>query len=125
MFSSDGFDESKYRPILISKKEMNELKEYFEMGDTEIFEKATKLLYDILQAEKLGWRFGFMKIKYELDRPIFDTRYEPNVLPIGIEKIAPSDTRVNYEAFEELKIKNFFEDREERLDEDEEDDFTW
>ncbi len=103
MIDDDPFDDEGYQPIRIPKAEMKELREYFEMTDTEIFEKATNILFDILQAEKIGWKFGFMKLRTQEGRQVYDTRYTPNILPLGISELANPNTRINHESFESLR----------------------
>ncbi len=107
----DEPDRPNFGNIKISQKEMNELKEYLEMNDFQVFEKGAKLLFDILQSEKLGWKFGFMKVKepeeYETvddNDVVFDENYHPNVIVMGLPRVAELDIRVNYNAFEELRI---------------------
>lgn len=101
----DGYGENK--SINIKKAELDDLRQYFEMPSNEIMLKSLQLMYDILQANKIGWKFGFMKIRKEdgdSGDQVFDTEYFPNVIPIGIENIAPPNMRVNHEEFENLKI---------------------
>jgi len=101
------------RPLKINKKEFKELREYFEMSEIEIIERAIKILYDILRSEQLGWKFGVMKIKKEGDKEVFDTSYKPNILPIGLNQLYDPNSRINFEDFEQLK-KNKWDDETEK-----------
>ena len=100
----DGYGD-KHNQFLVNKKELDELKQYFEMTNNEVMLKSLQLMYDILQAQKTGWKFGFMRVKNsESGEEIFDTDYFPNVFPIGLDKIAMPNMRVNWIEFGNLKI---------------------
>jgi len=99
----DSYEDDGFRSLKISKKEFKELREYFEMSDVEVIERAVKILYDILRSEQLGWKFSVVKIKKNGDKEIFDTDYAPNILPIGLNQLYEPNSRINFEDFERLK----------------------
>lgn len=99
----DGYGD-KENHFLVNKKELDELKQYFEMNNNDLMLKSLQLMYDILQAQKVGWKFGFMKVLKKGNEEIFDTEYFPNVIPFGLEKVAMPNVRVNWKEFKNLKI---------------------
>ena len=101
--SEDNYDDgysSEKRGIKINKQELDELKMYFEMNQNEVFSKATQVLFDILECEKLGWKLSFVKTEVPLIRSYFSCD-EPDaqIISLGLDKIALPDHRINHQQF--------------------------
>lgn len=104
----DGF-----KPLALPKEEIDYLVRYYELPKDDhiaIFERAVKLLYDLVKCREMGWELAIAACRQEDGGRVFDSSYRRNLIVIGIDSLHPDEqgrlVRINYQDLYKFKQNN-------------------